>query len=153
MQRSRWIVVGTDFSEGAARALEEAASLAAHVGASVTLVHAYEDTPGTPLCADRAPALCAALEEAIAACGARARGVHVEAAVRRGPACEKLLNVACELGAPLIVVGANGEGHAPPQRFLGSVATRLAAISTRMVLIVPERVDAPLAFHREAGAD
>jgi nucleotide-binding universal stress UspA family protein len=152
MERTRWIVVGTDFSEGAARALEEAAGLAARVDASVALVHAYEDEPGASLLDDRAPALCAQLEDALEASSARARGVHVEVFVRRGPAWEKLLNVACELGAPLIVVGAKGVGQAPYQRFLGSVATRLAAISTRGVLIVPERIDAPLAFDSRTGA-
>jgi nucleotide-binding universal stress UspA family protein len=152
MERTRWIVVGTDFSEGAARALEEAVSFAARVGANLALVHAYEDAPGTRLKDDRAPALCVRLNDAIQASGAQAKGVHVQTFVRRGSAWEKLLNVASELGAPLIVVGANGVGHAPHQRFLGSVATRLAAISTRGVLIVPERIDAPLAFDSKAGA-
>jgi nucleotide-binding universal stress UspA family protein len=146
MENTRWIVVGTDFSAGAACALDQAVSLAAKVGASVACVHAYEDSPGASFQDDPTTAVDARLAEAIAASSARAMGVHVERIVRRGPAWEKLLNVACELGAPLVVVGATGEGQAPHQTFLGRVANRLASIATRMVLIVPERIDAPLAF-------
>jgi nucleotide-binding universal stress UspA family protein len=150
MENTRWIVVGTDFSAGAARALDQAINLAAKVDASVACVHAYEDSPGTSFRDDLTRAADAQLAEAIAASSARAKGVRVDRIVRRGPAWDKLLNVACEFGAPLIVVGANGEGHAPHQMFLGRVASRLASLATRMVLIVPERVDAPLSF--EDGA-
>ena len=150
MENTRWIVVGTDFSAGAACALDQAVSLAAKVDASVACVHAYEDSLGTSFHEDPTAAVDAKLVEAVAASTAQARGVRVERIVRRGPAWEKLLNVACELGAPLIVVGANGEGHAPHQMFLGRVASRLTSIATRMVLVVPERVDASLSF--EDGA-
>jgi nucleotide-binding universal stress UspA family protein len=146
MENTRWIVVGTDFSAGAACALDQAVHLAAKVDASVACVHAYEDPPGASFRDDPATIVNAQLAEAIAASSAHAMKIRVEPFVRRGPAWEKLLNVACELGAPMIVVGANGEGHVPHQTFLGSVANRLASIATRMVLIVPERVDAPLAF-------
>jgi nucleotide-binding universal stress UspA family protein len=141
MQRTQWIVVGTDFSEGADRALREAIRLASRIGASVACVHAYEDAPGTPLLEDREPTLSAQLEETIASPDARANGVHVEAILRRGPAWEKLINVACERGASLVVVGAHGQRQRPNQFFLGSVASRLAALSTRMVLIVPSALD------------
>jgi nucleotide-binding universal stress UspA family protein len=152
MENTRWIVVGTDFSAGAACALDQAVNLAARIDASVACVHAYEDSPGASFQNDPTRAVDAQLAEAVAASSARAMGVHVERIVRRGAAWEKLLNVACELGAPLIVVGANGEGHAPHQTFLGRVASRLASIATRMVLIVPERLDAPLAFGDDAVA-
>jgi nucleotide-binding universal stress UspA family protein len=150
MENTRWIVVGTDFSTGAACALDEAVNLAAKVDASVACVHAYEDLPGTSFQDDPTIAADAQLAEAVAASSARAKGVRVERIVRRGRAWEKLLNVACELGAPLIVVGANGEGHAPHQMFLGRVASRLTSIATRMVLIVPGRVDASLSFEDDA---
>ena len=146
MENTRWIVVGTDFSAGAACALDQAVHLAAKVDASVACVHAYEDSPGASLKDDPTTVVNAQLADAVAASSARAMGIHVEPVVRRGPAGEKLLNVACELGAAVIVVGATGEGHVPHQTFLGSVASRLASIATRMVLIVPERIDAPLAF-------
>jgi len=135
--------VGTDFSEGAARALERAIELAAGLRASIACVHAYEDEPGTPFAQDRAPDLRARVEEAIVASGASALGVHVTVFVRRGPAWDKLLNVASELGAGVIVVGAGGVGQAPRQASLGTVAARLAATSTRMVLLVPSYMGAP----------
>jgi len=143
MAYTRWVVVGTDFSEGAAHALERAIDLAAEFRASIACVHAYEDEPGTPLAQDRTPALRAQVERTIVASGARARGVQVEVFVRRGLAWDKLLNVACELGAGVIVVGAGGAGQAPRQGCLGTVSARLAATSTRMVLLVPPHTVAP----------
>src|SRR5258705_13279056 len=52
MACERWIVVGTDFSEGAHEALERALGLAQDSGARIALVHAYEDEPGAKAPAD-----------------------------------------------------------------------------------------------------
>src|SRR5260370_30376043 len=137
MQRRKWIVVGTDFSPGAARAVERAAELATETGASLACVHAYEDPPGTPLLNDASAAMMADLERSVAATRRRYPTVAVECFVRRGPAWDKLANVACELGAELIVVGARGQhGRAHPS-LLGSVTTRIASTSHRSVVIVP----------------
>ncbi len=63
-------------------------------------------------------------------------GVAVETFVRRGAPWEKLLNVAVEVGADLIVVGATGQrGRSSAANLLGSVAYRVVASSTRSVLI------------------
>ena len=43
MTRAAWIVVGTDFSEGADLALAHAIEIAAAAHASIALVHAYLD--------------------------------------------------------------------------------------------------------------
>ncbi len=137
MQRRKWIVVGTDFSSGAARAVERAVELASETGASVACVHAYEDPPGTPLLNDPSAAMMADLEQSVAAARRRYPTVPVECFVRRGPAWDKLSNVAGELGAELIVVGASGQhGRAHPS-FLGSVTTRVASTSHRPVMVVP----------------
>lgn len=141
MERSRWIVVGTDFSEGSSRALEQAVRIARTLHADVACVHAYEDAPGTPLRDDRASALQAQLEQLVAESGAAARGVRVDPLVRRGPPWEKILNVAADLGACLIVVGSSGEREAAPQFVLGTVTARLIARSTRLVLVVPTSVE------------
>src|SRR5271154_7116657 len=110
MQHGRWIVVGTDFSDGAQCALEHAIRLAGRAGARIALVHAYEDQlDGLSSGEDRAPALRAQLEDAIARAGENGDGVPTEAFVRRGAPWEKLLNVAVEVGADLIVVGATGQ--------------------------------------------
>src|SRR5579859_2986337 len=127
MQAKKWIVVGTDFSPGAARAVDRAARLAIETGAGVACVHAYEDPPGTPLLCDPSPAILAELERSVVATRARFPGVPVECFVRRGAAWDKLVNVACELGAELIVVGASGQHGRVHPSFLGSVTIRVAS--------------------------
>ncbi|MGD0677738.1 MAG: universal stress protein [Polyangiaceae bacterium] len=139
MVATRWIVVGMDFSACAIRALEQALKLANEVGASVACVHAYEDTDGTSALDDPAPALCKQIEETIFACAASRGKMRVEAIVRRGAPWEKLTNVATELGAEFIVVGADGQRGAGSERFLGTVVSRLATTSSRIVMVVPSR--------------
>jgi nucleotide-binding universal stress UspA family protein len=137
MEATRWIVVGMDFSDGAARALAYALKHARDVGASVACVHAYEDAAGTPASHDPAPAIRRQLEEAIAQRPACYGAVRVEPIVRRGAPWDKLSNVASELGAELIVVGADGQRGAAADGFLGTVACRLATTSSRSVVVVP----------------
>ena len=139
MKPERWIVVGIDFSEGATLALEYAVSLAGEIGASVACVHAYEDAAGTPASHDPTPELRGEIEAAISLCGIGKPDVHVEPVVRRGAPWDKLINVATELGAELIVVGADGQRGASTGRFLGTVANRLATTSSRPVVVVPPR--------------
>jgi len=136
-ERNRWIVVGMDFSDGAIRALEYALEHAKAVGASVACVHAYEDAPGTPAFHDPAPAIHQQLEEVIALRTPTARNVRIDFVVRRGPPWEKLANVATELGADIIVVGADGQRGAASQGLLGTVASRLVTTSPRSVVVVP----------------
>src|SRR5450755_191341 len=81
MERTRWIVVGSDFSEGAARAIEHAIKLAAESAASVACVHAYEDAPGASALVDPAPTLRDSLADAIARLGRT--DVHVPVCQRR----------------------------------------------------------------------
>jgi nucleotide-binding universal stress UspA family protein len=142
VERKPWIVVGVDFSEAGARALDQALRLAARIDANVACVHAYQDAPGAPCSDDPTGALRARLEQTAASCGATARGVHVELFVRRGAPWDKLLNVACDSGAGVIVVGASATGRGS----LGTVASRLIELATRMVLIVPSPNDVPHVF-------
>jgi nucleotide-binding universal stress UspA family protein len=137
MEGNRWIVVGMDFSDGALRALEYAMEHASIVGANVACVHAYEDAPGTPAFHDPAPAIRGQLEEAIALRMRSNCKVRVDPIVRRGAPWEKLTNVATELGADLIVVGADGHRGAARQGLLGTVASRLVTTSPRPVVVVP----------------
>jgi nucleotide-binding universal stress UspA family protein len=137
VERNRWIVVGMDFSDGAIRALEYALEHATAIGASVACVHAYEDAPGTPAFHDPAPAIRQQLEEFIALRAPTARDVRIDSVVRRGPPWEKLANVARELGADVIVVGADGQRGAARQGLLGTVVSRLVTTSPRSVVVVP----------------
>ena len=143
MERRRWIIVGTDFSSAADRAIDHAAELASELGAGVALVHAYEDPPGARLDSDPAPLVRARLEQAAAPLRARYPTLHVDALVRRGAPWDKLVNVACDLGAEMIVVGAGGEHARANRGFLGRVVTRVAATSSRSVLVIPTREPDP----------
>ena len=137
MKRHRWIVVGTDFSATAALAIEWAAALAVELGACVACVHAYDDRPDAPLRSDAGPTLLARMETTLAPTRVRFPMLRMECFVRRGTPWDKLINVATELGADLMVVGASGEHEGTHPSFLGRVAMRLAGIATRAVLIVP----------------
>jgi nucleotide-binding universal stress UspA family protein len=136
MQQARWIVVGTDFSEGAQCAFAQALRLAGASGAQIALVHAYEEDLETRSPEDAAPILRARLAETIARAGVTGAGIRIESFVRRGAPWEKLSNVAVEVGADLIVVGATGQrGASAAAPVLGSVAYRVLASATRSVLI------------------
>lgn len=134
--QARWIVVGTDFSDGARWALQQAVRLAGPTGARLALVHAYEDqVEVSRSAADVAGAVQEQLDAA-ATENVSGSGVAVETFVRRGAPWEKLLNVAVEVGADLIVIGATGQrGWSSAANLLGSVAYRVVASSTRSVLI------------------
>jgi nucleotide-binding universal stress UspA family protein len=135
MASERWIVVGTDFSDGAHGALERALQMAEDSGARVALVHAYEEAPGANLTEDLATPLLRCLADEVAASGALARGVHVEPLVRRGPPWDKILNVATEYGAEVVVIGSSGQRGPMRGLPLGSVASRVLAFCTRSVLV------------------
>jgi nucleotide-binding universal stress UspA family protein len=145
MERKRWIVVGMDFSDGAFRALEYALKSAKDVGASIACVHAYEDAPGTSAHHDPTPALRHQLEEVIAQRTPTGCNVRIDPVVRRGPPWEKLANVATELGADIIVVGADGQRGAARHGLLGTVASRLVTTSPRTVVVVPSDLRPDLA--------
>ena len=139
MARRRWIIVGTDFSPAADRALDRAAELASELGTSLAVVHAFEDPPEAPPERDLTPLVQARLVENASLLRARHPSLNVECVIRRGTPWDKLVNVACDLGAEMIVVGAGGEDSATSPRFLGRVVTRVAATSNRAVLVVPAR--------------
>ena len=153
MERNRWIVVGVDFSDGSLRALDCALKLATDVGANVACVHAYEDAASTPALDDPAPAIRKQLEDAIAQSTAWSRNIRVDPIVRRGAPWDKLINVATEFGAELIVVGADGQRGASNEHFLGTVANRLVITSSRSVVVVPAShgLDPRVARQAEVG--
>jgi nucleotide-binding universal stress UspA family protein len=138
MERRRWLVVGTDFSPPAGRAILRGAALADELGAGLACVHAYDDVLGGLPRSDPHEELSARLAELASRVNVRFPTVAVEWFLRRGAPWEKLLNVACELGAEMIVVGASGEHGRPFPSFVGSVVTRIAAMSNRAVLVVPD---------------
>ena len=143
MKRIQRIVVATDFSEIADQALDHAIDLAEQLGASVTLVHAYElPMYGFPdgaliTSADMAGRIMAIAQEGLTASVERfrARGVPLRPVLRTGVPWEEINAVAADESADLIVVGTHGR-RGLSRALLGSVAERLIRTATRPVLVV-----------------
>ena len=139
------IVVGTDGSDTAAMAVQEAGDLAEKVGARVHIVSAYEpararvegaaDDPerGTWVVGPDVE-VNTVLEHAAGAL--RTRGVECETHARRaGDPADAILGVAEEHDADLIIVGSKGMQGA--KRFLlGSVPNKISHHAPCSVLIV-----------------
>lgn len=136
------VLVATDFSEPAGRAVERALDIARRYGASLHLVHVWE----APLIVGGAIAgadvdWSAPLEQA-----ARARldgqierlredGVEVTASLRSGTAWDRIVVLAGEVGADLVVVGTHGRTGLR-RALMGSVAERVVRHSPVAVLTV-----------------
>lgn len=140
------IVVGTDGSETAGKAVREATGLAKAVGGKVALVSAYEPISQARLRdeAREAPEdlqwlvnpredVDATLEEAAKL--VRGEGVEVDTFAREGDPADAILDVAEESGADLIVVG--NKGMTGAKRFLlGSVPNKVSHHAPCSVLII-----------------
>ena len=142
----RSILVGTDGSETAHRAVAQAVDLAKSLGARLDIVCAYEPVPRSRLRqeSDAVPAdmqwmvnaredVDATLREAVEQ--AEAGGVDAETHARQGDPADAILDVAEERGADLIIVGNRGMTGA--KRFLlGSVPNKVSHYAPCSVLIV-----------------
>jgi len=142
----RSIVVGTDGSETAQKAVDAAVELAALSDATVEIVCAYEPVSNQRLRRE-ARELPADMEWMInrraevdatlhaAAQAAAAAGVTVREHAREGDAADAILDVAEELGAELIVVG--NKGMTGAKRFLlGSVPNKVSHHAPCAVMII-----------------
>jgi nucleotide-binding universal stress UspA family protein len=142
----RSIVVGTDGSETARKAVQEAIDLAKAVGAEVVIVSAYEPVPQARLREEARQTpndlqwminpredVDATLEDA--ADVVREAGLDVETFAREGDPADAILDVAEERDADLIVVG--NKGMTGARRFLlGSVPNKVSHHAPCSVLIV-----------------
>jgi len=140
------IVLGTDGSDTAKKAVHEATELAKLLGATIDLVSAYEPVPAQRLRAEARDApddvswmvnpredVEATLKEA--AEEVKAAGVTVETFAREGDPADAILDIAEERGADLIVVGNRGMTGA--KRFLlGSVPNKVSHHAPCSVLII-----------------
>jgi nucleotide-binding universal stress UspA family protein len=142
----RSIVVGTDGSDTARKAVEEAIDLAKSVGAAVCLVSAYEPVPEGCM-REEAKQIPDDLQWMVnpreevdatlsdAADVVREAGLEVETFAREGDPADAILDVAEERGADLIVVG--NKGMTGARRFLlGSVPNKVSHHAPCSVLIV-----------------
>ena len=143
----RSIVVGTDGSETAEKAVKEAADLAAAVGGALNIVSAYVPVSNQRLReeARQAPddiqwqvtpredvdAMLSDAKEIVEGAGVKDINTHA----REGDPADAILDVAEEQGADLIVVGNKGMSGA--KRFLlGSVPNKVSHHAPCSVLIV-----------------
>ena len=142
MEALRYIVVGTDFSEGAERALDTAIGLARAGITAITLVHAcamsadlgVPEPLATPALDGELVRIAGErLAEAVAC--RRGCGVEITGMLRSGRPWEKINNVAAEVGAGLIVLGRTGAGRGTAAD-VGSVALRVLRTASRPVLTV-----------------
>ena len=140
------IVVGTDGSETARKAVRDAVALAKSVGATVGIVSAYEPVSKQRLREESRQApqdtqwsinaredVNAPLAEA--AEGVKDEGVDVTTFAREGDPADAILDVAEERGSDLIVVG--NKGMTGAKRFLlGSVPNKVSHHAPCSVLII-----------------
>ena len=117
------ILCATDFSENSERAFRLALSLAASLGARVTLLHAIEHMPDLgaaryrpvvpdvePLLKEIERAASERLGKAVDALKGEFAGVEVTARLGAGRAYQEIIRVADDERADLIVVGSQGHG-------------------------------------------
>jgi nucleotide-binding universal stress UspA family protein len=136
------IVVGTDGSPTAEKAVQQAAELAETLGAKVHVVSAYEPNSvkvgggfeeRAQWMAGPGSTVDSVLERAVGMI--RVRGLDVESYARKGNAAEALLDIADECQADMIIVGNKGMKGA--RRFLlGSVPDKISHHASCSVLIV-----------------
>jgi nucleotide-binding universal stress UspA family protein len=143
MASFRRILVATDFTETSGRALDWAIELAARLGASVTVVHAYE----IPVLGFPDGALIATSDVAARISGGaqaalgntveehRGRGVPIDGILREGAAWEEIEAVADSIDADLIVIGTHGR-RGLTRALLGSVAEKVVRTSRRPVATI-----------------
>jgi nucleotide-binding universal stress UspA family protein len=140
------IVVGTDGSETAGKAVDAAVRLAGLSGAILEIVSAYEPVgsqrlreearqvpPDLQWMINRRADVDATLDHA--AEQARAAGLTAQTYAREGDPADAILDVAEELGADLIVVG--NKGMTGAKRFLlGSVPNKISHHAPCAVMII-----------------
>lgn len=139
----RKILVPVDFSTQSRAALDHAIALAKKLGASITLVHAYEipvytlpdgawtlpASQATALADDAQKALDAILEKRADS------GVPIDAKLVRGVAFDEIGKAAVEIGADLVVIATHGRTGLA-HLFLGSVAERVVRTCTVPVMTI-----------------
>ena len=140
------IVIGTDGSETAKKAVQQATELARQVGASISLVSAYEPVSNQRMRDEKREVpkdmewMVNPREDVDATLKTAAEqideaGVEVQVFAREGDPADAILDVAEERNADLIVVG--NKGMTGAKRFLlGSVPNKVSHHAPCSVLII-----------------
>lgn len=142
----RHLLVATDGSMPARKALDHACALARGLGAELTLIRVLEPPgPVADLPAERTTRLVLdamrvaanrELFEAQRVCSAQGLGAHLQ--LREGNPAAELLRACDELHPDLLVVGSHGRG-AFGRLLLGSVSNKLVHRAHVPLLVVPWR--------------
>lgn len=139
-RRPATILVPTDFSYAADRALHYALQLARRQRARLALLHvvAPATIPSVFLTSVRTglPQLAALSGEHLARLARRMGMRPKHAVVRTGHAAEVILRFADEIGTDLIVIGSRGHGKLEPL-LIGATAERVVRQAHCPVLVVP----------------
>jgi nucleotide-binding universal stress UspA family protein len=140
------VLVATDFSEGAERALQTAIRFAKLLGAAIDLVHVYSimpyvpdgGFPGTIPVPEPAPDLRPEVERQLTVLAARVReaGVECETAALVGDTVDEILTRASNDGAEIVVMGTHGRTGLK-RVLLGSVSQKVLQRTNLPVLVVP----------------
>lgn len=154
MTRPQNIIAATDFSENANRAVRQAAHLARAWGASLTLVHVFNDSVWASLkavydlpgWADIRPAETARTRlAALAGQVTQEFGVTADIEVRIGRASQQISEIVAARQADLLVVGEHGENWVSDV-VLGGTALKVLEATRIPVLMV--RQPAPAIYRR-----
>jgi nucleotide-binding universal stress UspA family protein len=136
------IVVGTDGSDTAERAIDEAIGIAQRDQAALHVVAAFPDpaiireriTSGSTAASVNLSQVADSVLNR-AAMHAEEKGVHAETHSREADPAEAILDVADEVNADLIVVGSRGLSGLR-KYLLGSVSTKVASAAHCNVMII-----------------
>lgn len=149
--KARHILVPTDFSSAARRAVRYARPLAVRCGARLTLLHVvtprqyeadYGYGPVIRHCADQEQLTSAARRLRSVGRGAAGRALSGERLVRCGDTAAEILRVAKELKTDLIVMGENSGLSAlqtMPQQILGGAPCRILVVRTDGAQLIKPR--------------
>lgn len=140
------IVVATDFSDGAARALTVAMKFAKPLGAAIDLVHVYpiaaasvgSPLPGAVAMPPPTPEVLEGIQRELddAAGVGRRAGIECSTTIAQGNAADEIVAHADRVGADLIVTGTHGRTGLR-RVLLGSVAEQILRKAHGPVLVVP----------------
>ena len=147
-ERPKWgpILVGTDGSDDANRAVDYAGALTAELKTQLWIIHVTHGTAANAAEYARAEkaSIGDATEEIVRrllsegarrASAAGAKEIHTM--TREGDYAEGIIGAAHEVGATAIFVGRRGIGGRLTQALIGSVSQKLAGISPLLLVIVP----------------
>jgi len=138
------ILVPTDFSDGADAALTYALTLADQVGATVQLVHVFEDPNAlslyshvyVPLVPEMRAEILADIRRLLVERANASGRSDIATEVLTGPAAKTIVACATERHCDLIVMGTHGR-HGVAHLLMGSVAERVVRTAACPVLVVP----------------